>query len=606
MGRIRLLHVALLTGLLLAALTPGIAQADWTTLGGALNQSPTGLGAPVISTVAGVPYVAWSESSAGATAQIYVRHWDGTAWVQDGGSLNVNPLDDAQEPTIASVGGVPYVTWEESFQGGASEVQVKHWDGSGWVRDGGTLNLNTAASALTPWIGGVGGVPYVAFEQSGTPSTVDVERFDGTTWRQVGAALNISAGDQARAPSLAVIDGTPYVAWQEAASGVDQIQVDRLSAGAWTQVGGVLNVDPTQSAFHPTIAGVGGVPYVSWTEQTQSGQGRTQAYVKHWDGGAWDRDGGSLDPDPTAGVQDASVADIGGRPTARVTQIAGNYVHIDILAWTGGEWAQAGTVVSPSFQSGAALESLTAVGGVPYAAWAQAPLTGGTVTLDAGALAPGFSSEQAIATDTGALLTARVRDDNEPLPIAFQYGRGATLSTTTAGQITDGTGSATIVEAIGGLSPGTSYTWRAITSDGTHLVAASPAAAFTTQLTGGAGATGPRGPAGPRGATGPQGPAGEIELVVCRAGDVGGSRGHGAAGVHAQKCFAKLVSGPVKFTVATAHAGQLLRAGRLYVRVEALEGHGALRLIVVHGVRRLTRGTYTLRIGRRTRTVEIR
>jgi len=98
-----------------------------------------------------------------------------------------------------------------------------------------------------------------------------------------------------------------------------------------------------------------------------------------------------------------------------------------------------------------------------------------------------------------------------------------------------------------------------------------------------------------------------MELVTCRpATAIVKGRAHGMSTVRPEKCTAKLVSGPVKFTVAAARSAQLLRQGRLYARVEALEGRGRLQLIVVHRVRRLTRGTYTLRIGGRTRRVELR
>jgi hypothetical protein len=615
--QLRRVRVALRAGLLLAGLSPGVAQADWPGLGGALTpiSPPTQLSYPVIATVAGVPYVAWLEGDPGSATQIYVRHWDGSAWVQNGGSLNVNSLDDAKDPKIASVGGVPYVTWDESFQGGASQVEVKHWDGSGWVRDGGSLNVDTGASAVTPWITDVGGVPYVAFQQGvGTPSTINVERFNGTTWIQVFGALNMDTSHQALAPSIAGVGGVPYVSWEEKVFGVDELYVDRLIPARWLQVGGgTLNVDSNQNASQATVAAVGGVPYVSWQEQTNSGLGRNQVYVRHLDDSLWVRDGGSLDPDPTGGPQNPSITSIGGRPVVSFTQTADHF-HTYVETWDGSVWRKVGVVGSGS-QSGSGLESLTAVGAVPYSAWAQTPPPGGT-TLHAGPLQPEFSSQQTIATDTGALLTARVRDDNVQLPIAFQYGPAASLSTTTATQTTDGTGSATIVEAIGGLSPTTSYSWRAIEPDGTNVIAASPTSTFTTepsgtQSTNGAGptgsagptvATGAPGPAGPPGATGPQGRAGKIELVTCK---LATKKVHRVA-VHFQKCTGKLVSGPVKFTVQAARTAQLLRGRRLYARVEALEGGGTLRLIVVHRVRQLTRGTYTLRIGHRRRTVELR
>jgi hypothetical protein len=74
-----------------------------------------------------------------------------------------------------------------------------------------------------------------------------------------------------------------------------------------------------------------------------------------------------------------------------------------------------------------------------------------------------------------------------------------------------------------------------------------------------------------------------------------------------EKCTSKLVSGPVRFTVSTAHTASLSRGKVIYARVEALENrHGPLRLIVLHRLRRLTAGRYILTSGRTHETIELR
>ena len=138
-------------------------------------------------------------------------------------------------------------------------------------------------------------------------------------------------------------------------------------------------------------------------------------------------------------------------------------------------------------------------------------------------LAPGFSSEQAIATDNGALLAVRVRDYGTSLPIAFQYGRGSSLGTSTTAVMTGGTGSDTIIQAISGLSPSTRYSWRAYATDGTVDTAFGPTHTFTTEATS---------------TTGPKGKAGKIEVVTCRQ-----THSHG---VTVEQCTGKLVSTPVE------------------------------------------------------------
>jgi hypothetical protein len=97
---------------------------------------------------------------------------------------------------------------------------------------------------------------------------------------------------------------------------------------------------------------------------------------------------------------------------------------------------------------------------------------------------------------------------------------------------------------------------------------------------GAAGPVGPQGPSGPRGAQGPAGPAGKVELVTCK------------KVARKQRCTAKLVSGTVTFTVASARA-RLSRRGVVYAAGTArmLRGRMSLRLIAV---RPLRPGRYTL------------
>jgi hypothetical protein len=56
----------------------------------------------------------------------------------------------------------------------------------------------------------------------------------------------------------------------------------------WSPVGsGVLNVDASKTANSPSIAIIGGVPYVAWREDPGSGAG--QVHVARWTGSNWQR-----------------------------------------------------------------------------------------------------------------------------------------------------------------------------------------------------------------------------------------------------------------------------------------------------------------------------
>jgi hypothetical protein len=196
-------------------LAPAAARAAWSNVaGGPLDSTTSIVTAPTAAAIGGVPYVAWADQGS-----LLVKHWNGTTWVQDGGALNVTPGARVSDHTIAGVGGVPYVAWTEAVSGQRQQVYVKHWNGSAWVENDSPLNLSSD-DANEPWITDVGGVPYVAFVQdiSGSPSQIDVEHWDAGqgTWVDDSASpLNVSTSEIALQPSIADVGGVPYVAFQE-------------------------------------------------------------------------------------------------------------------------------------------------------------------------------------------------------------------------------------------------------------------------------------------------------------------------------------------------------------------------------------------------------
>ncbi len=86
------------------------------------------------------------------------------------------------------------------------------------------------------------------------------------------AAGSVNAGQPA----------APWIVWTEVGpNGKTQIFVDRLdpvSKDALLNVGGSLNVDPSQDADSPTITFAGNVPYVAWSEQVGNNE---RIFVRH-------------------------------------------------------------------------------------------------------------------------------------------------------------------------------------------------------------------------------------------------------------------------------------------------------------------------------------
>jgi hypothetical protein len=252
----------------LSLAVPPSAAANWNQpFAGSLNVDATKDGViPRIASVTGVPFVAWRESS-GTHDQVRVRQLSGGAWTAVGTSLNIDTTKDSDHPGIASIGGIPYLAWQESDAAAHTLIHVRRFTGGAWNAVGSTLNVDVTKNAGHPSIASIGGIPYVAWEESdGTHTLIRVTQFNGTTWTDIGPALNVSTMQDAARPSIAGIGGVPYVAWEESNGAVTQIRAKLFDGAAWTGVVSPLNVDAGKNAASPTIADVGGVPFVAWHE----------------------------------------------------------------------------------------------------------------------------------------------------------------------------------------------------------------------------------------------------------------------------------------------------------------------------------------------------
>ena len=330
-----------------------VQQRSWVQKGGNLNSIVYASFYPRMAFSGATPYVTWQESPASPYIyQIYVRHWNGATWVQDGGSLNVNTAQHAQVPSIAFNGVTPYVTWQEVSSPTINQIYVKHWNGAAWIQDGGSLNADVSKDAISPDIVFNGTTPYVTWHEMNGAGIyqVYVKHWNGVSWVQDGGSLNVDLTKSAGASKI-VFNGTiPYVSWIEFnASGVSQIYVKHWNGVSWVQDGGSLNIDPAQNAGQTIASGVlppgisinGTIPYVTWFEVNASGV--TQIYVKHWNGVSWIQNGGSLNMDFSKSAYNSRIAFYGITPyvTWYESNAAGNN-QLYVKHWNGVSWVQDG------------------------------------------------------------------------------------------------------------------------------------------------------------------------------------------------------------------------------------------------------------------------
>lgn len=278
----------------------------WQPCGGSLNQDVNRSAAnPSLAFNGSTPYIAWQETD-GINNKIWVRYYDGFNWQPQGAQLNVDANRSATNPSLAVNGGVPYVAWNETTAG-ASRLYVKRYSGGLWQLCGSYLNYDANYSALNPSLAFSGSTPYVAWQESdGLRQHVWVKYYDGASWQPCGSFLNVDANRNATNPSICADSGIPAVAWQEeTVAGPTSVYVKYYSGGAWYSRGTYLNADVNRSAANPSSVFYAGTQYVAWQE---SGSGQNFIYVKYYNGSSWALDGTYLNYDVNASAVNPSLA----------------------------------------------------------------------------------------------------------------------------------------------------------------------------------------------------------------------------------------------------------------------------------------------------------
>jgi hypothetical protein len=596
-------------------------------------------GSPSLTVVGGVPYVAWSEiDNLNYEVRVARLKADGTAWEQPvGGASPINNADDRDGllPSLVAIGGVPYVAWVET-DGTNFEVRVARLNSTGtdWVPVGETDNpaspVNQASSqeAFDPSLAAIGGTPYVAWrEHDGVNYEVRVARLeaDGSGWEKVGqtdnpaSPINQADNQVVGPPSLVAIGGTPYVAWSEFDGTNEEVRVARLEAdgSGWEKVGQAdnpaspINEATNRQALLPSLVAIGGVPYVAWSENDGTNFEMRVARLEA-DGSGWEKVGQVANPaspineSTTGQALTPSLVAIGGVPYVAWTENSdGNFeVRVARLNSAGTDWEQLVGGASPINEANnqnAFESSMTVVGGIPYVGWRESD-SGSVDQVRAARLEPDFLSVSALPTDTGAALFADVRAYGLTYPVGFHHGSGLASQTS----MFPATGETdTVVKHLSGLTPSTSYDFRAFATAGVPLpLVLGSTQQFTTAATSGpgppgapgadgpagpAGPAGPGGPAGPAGLQGPQGPAGEAAIRLLLA--VVQPKLRARAGRPVTVTYLMTADANVRLQVLqgnrvvarTSQAPQVVRAGRNRIR-----WNGRIR------GKRAKRGKYTL------------
>lgn len=329
---------------------PQVYAESWngsTWQGGPIGLISTGnavQGRSFITSVAGQPYIGVIEVNktvSPQTAYAYVKNWNGTSWTPVGtGALNsvTTAGTTATSISLASDGTYPYAAWTEYLRTNnvsngqtntAPQTYVSHWNGTQWIRLGGSLNIaGSSGWANDASLAYFSGQPYVAWtERSQTGNAqLYIATWNGSAWVLTGSgSLDIGGSNGwAYRPSLVAAGTNLYVAWVEQTSLGEKARafVSQYVNGSWTPLGGPLNMDPVNGSAQRVSLGIqNGQPVAAWSEVILGTVRRV--YVSQWNGSSWTLLSGNSVTDTTPPTKPSSLAAL----AVSNTQIN--------LAWTG-------------------------------------------------------------------------------------------------------------------------------------------------------------------------------------------------------------------------------------------------------------------------------
>jgi hypothetical protein len=239
--------------------------------------------------------------------------------------------------------GRPVVAW---WDGTGSEttfgVRVRRWNDSGWEQLGGVLEVPTSSfsSFCSLAVDGEGRliVVWAEFPISGAIS-MRARRWSGSTWdalgdvvlrQQAGAVLIVSRGNR---------HGQLALAFAETYQGIDQVSVWRWNGSGWSMLGGGLKGNSSSSVSGIRLAlDAAGNPVVAWSE---GGPGSLAAYMRRWNGSAWD-----AIPMPSQTYPGEVIIDESGAPVLDVPAWNGTALSTQLQRWNGSSWATLGNPIS--------------------------------------------------------------------------------------------------------------------------------------------------------------------------------------------------------------------------------------------------------------------
>jgi hypothetical protein len=283
-----------------------------------LERNPGGVLSGVTITPSGPVYGAWVENrrTPTANAEVYVsRYAGGSTWTPVGGSLNHNETHSVLlgGPTIANVGSVPWVAWQEAPD---NAIWVARLDGGQVSYVGPSIPVGYDFGA-SPSLTSVNGVAYLAYSD---PERLHVVTLENGRWTDVPGLV----APHGISGTITNVAGRIFVAWaQPDANGHAQLHAARYVGNGHWITDQSLNIDANESVLGASIASVAGVPWIEWTESSHpyaDSRVLNNIYVKQFNGATWNQAGDVLNVDVNQSAYGDGITDIAGKAYVAMTQ----------------------------------------------------------------------------------------------------------------------------------------------------------------------------------------------------------------------------------------------------------------------------------------------
>jgi hypothetical protein len=202
---------------------------SWQMLGSGLSAGATSAEIPSLQIFQnGDPVVAWQEGASGSR-KIYVATYTAGVWNFLGSAQFVAAEAFSPEIAVGSNDGL-VLAWVEGYE----KLYVRRWNGSAWVSLGAELPVPGGVSPQLLIALAAHGTNDVLVAWRGFTNTVFngiyVHRWDGSSWKQLGLPLTNGGSSHPAEPAMALDGcGRPVVAFEQPDStGTTQVYVFRF------------------------------------------------------------------------------------------------------------------------------------------------------------------------------------------------------------------------------------------------------------------------------------------------------------------------------------------------------------------------------------------